>query len=321
MNRPAFLSWPAVRLLALAAPVAAGLAMAAAPPLATPPAATTFTYTGAEQTDPVPTGTTAVTITAVGARGGTAQAGGGAGGNGVSVTATVPLPAGTTTLYVEVGGPGATALGPTAAGFNGGDSSESGGTRGGASDVRTCSISTCTNLSANDTRLVVAGDGGGSSFWVPGATGTSMSQDTTGTADVQITPVTGPDLALTDTAPPTAVSGEPYQYTLTATSTGGQDATGVSVTDTLPATAHFDTASVTAGKCTHTPSTAPATNGGTVSCTAASLTAGASMTVTIKVTATTLGTVSDAAKATASNVTADTDDSGTASTTVHGTWQ
>ena len=185
MNRPAFLSWPAVRLLALAAPVAAGLAMAAAPPPGTPPAATTFTYTGAEQTYPI----------------------------------------------------------------------------------------------------------------------------------------TGPDLALTDTAPPTAVSGEPYQYTLTATNTGGQDATGVTVTDTLPATAHFDTASVTAGKCTHTPSTAPATDGGTVSCTAASLTAGASMTVTIKVTATTLGTVSAAAKATASNVTDDTDDSGTASTTVHGTWQ
>ena len=62
-------------------------------------------------------------------------------------------------------------------------------------------------------------------------------------------------------------------------------------------------------------------HGGKVSCTAASLAAGASMTVTIKVTATTLGTVSDAAKATASKVTADTDDSGTASTTVHATWQ
>jgi len=299
MNRPAFLSWPAVRLLALTAPVAAGLAMAAAPPSATPPATTTFTSTGAEQTYPVPAGTTAVTITAVGARGGKAQAGGGAEVNGASVTATVPLPAATTTLYVEVGGPG-----------------------GGTADVRTCSISTCTNLSANDTRLVVASGGGGrSSFWVPGATGTSMSEDTAGIAKVQITPVTGPDLVLTDTTPPTVVSGEPYHYTLTATDTGGQNATGVTVTDTLPATAHFDAASVTAGKCTRTPSAAQATNGGKVSCTAASLAAGASMTVTIKVTATTLGTVSDAAKATASNVTADTDDSGTASTTVHGAWQ
>jgi hypothetical protein len=49
------------------------------------------------------------------------------------------------------------------------------------------------------------------------------------------------------------------------------------------------------------------------------LAAGASVTVTITVTATTPGTVSDAAKVTAGNVTADSDDTASASTTVQGT--
>lgn len=55
---------------------------AAAQALATAPAAqaattTTFTYTGGEQTYPVPMGTTAVTITPVGASGGVGNGAGG----------------------------------------------------------------------------------------------------------------------------------------------------------------------------------------------------------------------------------------------------
>jgi uncharacterized repeat protein (TIGR01451 family) len=134
-----------------------------------------------------------------------------------------------------------------------------------------------------------------------------------------ITPVTSPDLKLSDSAPASAISGQPYSYTLTATNTGGQDATGVTVTDTLPASAHFDSAATTQGSCTRTPSGPPKTKGGTVSCTVSSLAAGASVTVTITVTPTTPGTVSDAASVTASNVTADSDDTASASTTVQGT--
>jgi uncharacterized repeat protein (TIGR01451 family) len=440
MHRPTFLSLPTSRL-ARAAPVAAGLALAAAAATAsaaqaapTTPAqaavTTTFTSTGAEQTYTVPRGATAVTITAVGAPGGSGLDGA-AGGNGASVTATVPLPAGTSTLYVEVGGAGTLAgsdQGPTPGGFNGGGSGEIGGTGGGASDVRTCSMSTCTNLSANDTRLVVAGGGGGSggscgaadgaaggaagdssvtgpgnggagtepcsgagpggnsglsgtaggtggagaaifegscaggggslgqggsgtfcsaggagggggggyyggggggsgvasgggggagsSFWVTGATGTSMSEDTTGTPEVQITPIiTAPDLSLSDNAPATAVSGDSYAYTLTATNTGGSDATGVAATDTLPASAHFTSATTSQGSCTRP----AASKGGTVNCTVGSLAAGASVTITITVTATKPGTVIDATTVTAGNVTADADDSATATTIVTGT--
>jgi hypothetical protein len=106
-------------------------------PNASASTATSCTYasTGAEQTFTVPSGVTAVTVHAVGAPGGTDTSGATAGGNGAAVTATVPLPTGTTTLYVEVGGPG-TQGGFNGGGVNGGD----GGNGGGASDVRTTSI-------------------------------------------------------------------------------------------------------------------------------------------------------------------------------------
>jgi hypothetical protein len=125
----------------------------------------TFAFAGSEQTYAVPVGVSAVTVTAVGAPGGTGQGAllaRGIGAMGASMNATVPVPTGTSTLYVEVGGPGSTG---GAGGFNGGGAGGSGpdlagGDGGGASDVRTCSMTACA-LSDNDTRLVVAGGGGG----------------------------------------------------------------------------------------------------------------------------------------------------------------
>ena len=125
---------------------------------------TSFTSTGSEQTYSVPPGVTSVTVTAVGAPGGTGVAPvEPPGGDGASVTATVAVTPGET-LYVEVGGDGATGPcsvgGTTGTAFNGGGSSVCGGGGGGASDVRTCSMTACPNLTP-DTRLVVAGGGGG----------------------------------------------------------------------------------------------------------------------------------------------------------------
>ncbi|MGH3238656.1 MAG: hypothetical protein ACRDOH_36450, partial [Streptosporangiaceae bacterium] len=158
MHRPTFLSLPAVRL-ARAAPLAAGLALVAAVvPAGQASAASggcttsgnqvtcTFTFTGAEQTFTVPSGITAVQVTAIGAAGAPGLTGAAAappGGRGAQVTGTI---AGLSTgqmLYVEVGGaptstsagcyPGVACLG----GFNGGGLSHFGGGGGGASDVRT----------------------------------------------------------------------------------------------------------------------------------------------------------------------------------------
>jgi Bacterial Ig-like domain (group 3)/Glycine rich protein len=127
----------------------------------------TFAATGAEQTYTVPAGVSFVTISAVGAHGGFGnnfvQ-----GGKGAAVTATVPVPAGAGTLYVEVGTSGGNDNLNGFGGFNGGGFSGDAGGGGGASDVRTCSRGVCTDLSVNDTRLVVAGGGGGGGSGAPG---------------------------------------------------------------------------------------------------------------------------------------------------------
>jgi len=143
---------------------------------------TTFIYTGVEQTYSVPAGAVGVTITAVGAPGGHGGFSSGvAGGYGASVSATVPLQAGTTTLYVEVGGIGASPAGCGSAvfAFNGGGGSYCGGGGGGASDVRLDSATTA--LTTTDSRLVVAGGGGG------GATGDSCGGPAGGAGNTAVT--------------------------------------------------------------------------------------------------------------------------------------
>jgi uncharacterized repeat protein (TIGR01451 family) len=147
-----------VAALAPGAPSAYGV-----PPV---PISTTFFESGTEGTYTVPAGITSLTITAVGAPGGAAGGRGGFqgnGGDGASVTATVPVTP-NQTLYIEVGGTGMpgpcnnSSFGVSA--FNGGGTTPCGGGGGGGSDVRTCSMTTCPNLTP-DTRLVVAGGGGG----------------------------------------------------------------------------------------------------------------------------------------------------------------
>lgn len=125
--------------------------------------AATYTYTGSEQTFAVPANVTGVNVLAVGARG--ASCCGAtiteAGGDGAMLTGDVSLPAGTSTLYVEVGGNGMGGSG----GWNGGGGGPLGG--GGATDLRTvsCSTSCATggSTASLNSRLAVAGGGGGAS--------------------------------------------------------------------------------------------------------------------------------------------------------------
>ena len=131
--------------------------------------------------------------------------------------------------------------------------------------------------------------------------------------------VPSPDLALVDTAQGVVVSGNQYSYTLAATNTGGDNATGVTVTDTLPGTVHFDSVSSTTGSCVRSaPKSPPRTKGGTISCDIGTLAAGDSATVTVVVTATTPGAVADSAGVTATNVTSDSDDGAAVGTVVQG---
>jgi hypothetical protein len=59
--------------------------------------------TPAEQRYAVPAGVTTVHVAATGAAGARGAGSGGVGGVGATVVADVPLPAGTATLYIEVG--------------------------------------------------------------------------------------------------------------------------------------------------------------------------------------------------------------------------
>jgi hypothetical protein len=120
-----------------------------------------FTFTGDEQSWAVPSGVTSVTISAIGAAGGSTDAGVNTGGQGASVFSTVRVFPGQI-LYVDVGGVGGNGrtTGPQSpGGFNGGGrGGYTGAGGGGASDVRTIATRSMGSL---DSRLVVAAGGGG----------------------------------------------------------------------------------------------------------------------------------------------------------------
>jgi uncharacterized repeat protein (TIGR01451 family) len=109
------------------------------------------------------------------------------------------------------------------------------------------------------------------------------------------TPV-GADLSITKSGSPNpVVSGNQLTYTITVTNNGPQNATGVTVTDPLPATVHFNSVSSTQGTCTRSTTTTPKTKDGTVTCGLGALSNGASATVTIVVTATQPGMLTNTA--------------------------
>jgi glycine rich protein len=137
--------------------------------------ADTFVFTGGEQMYVAPAGVNLVHVVAVGAPGGATP-----GPNdfplpsrGALVSADLPVVAGQTVLYVDVGGPGIgfSAAGPTG-GFNGGGSGGVSFTAGwapgggGASDIRMLPAAQAGSLGSR--LIVAAGGGGASSDFQPG---------------------------------------------------------------------------------------------------------------------------------------------------------
>ncbi|HAW11328.1 MAG TPA: hypothetical protein DCX12_09790, partial [Chloroflexi bacterium] len=116
---------------------------------------TTTITTAGETAYVIPAGAYALQVTVVGSAGGD-SAGSALPGQGAEVQATIPVPDGVSTLYLEVG---------SSTGVGGGGASVGGGAGGGASDIQTCSASdpgcAYTADPASDPRLVVAGGGGG----------------------------------------------------------------------------------------------------------------------------------------------------------------
>jgi hypothetical protein len=113
-----------------------------------------YSYTGTEQVYIVPAGATLVHVVAIGAPGG--KGGFPQGSMGAVVSADVPVPQGQGVLYVEVGG--------TGDGFNGGGRSNGGY----ASDVR---LVPSAQPGSIDSRIVVAGGGGGAGQFPGGNAG------------------------------------------------------------------------------------------------------------------------------------------------------
>jgi uncharacterized repeat protein (TIGR01451 family) len=136
---------------------------------------------------------------------------------------------------------------------------------------------------------------------------------------VESTP-SGADLAITKSASRTVTSGDQLTYTLTVTNKGPLDATGVTVTDSLPSSVHFNSVASTQGTCVRSTTTKPAPKDGTVTCKLGNLANGAKATITIIVTATTPGTLTNTAGVSGTETDPDTtNNSSTATTTVVGT--
>jgi uncharacterized repeat protein (TIGR01451 family) len=97
------------------------------------------------------------------------------------------------------------------------------------------------------------------------------------------------DLSVTKTGPATAVLGQSVTYQIVATNNGPTDATGVTVTDVLPAGATLTSATSSIGTCTGT---------GPVICSIGNLANGSSATITVVATLNTSGTNVDTATVT-----------------------
>ncbi len=181
-----------VAALTTAAVLAAGAAWAPVAEAALPAgcvsnhdATVTCSYadTGSEQQFAVPVGVTALSVKAVGAPGGQSLQSpfAASGGRGAVVQSVIGSTPGQT-LYVEVGGPPSGSTGGYNGGANGGAVAGGGG---GASDIRTCSVTATSCSGADntlDSRLVVAGGGGGGATIGDGSASGSTGGDAGPTA-------------------------------------------------------------------------------------------------------------------------------------------
>jgi len=147
---------------------------------------------------------------------------------------------------------------------------------------------------------------GGAQGTLGGGTDTTVSRIT---ADLQAVS-TNADvaLAITDLPDPGNVNAN-LIYTITVTNNGPAAATGVSVSDTLPASLSFVSSTPSQGSCSGT---------GTVSCSLGGLANSASATITIVGTPTATGTLSNTATVTSTSTDTNSgNDSATSSTTVN----
>ena len=133
--------------------------------------------------------------------------------------------------------------------------------------------------------------------------------DNTASADTTVIPAA--DLSLTKTdSPDPVLAGQPVTYTLTASNAGPSSATGVQVTDNLPAGTTFGSATPSQGSCSQA--------SGTVTCALGTVASGANATVTITASRDTTGSMTNQASVTSGVADPNSaDNSASATTTVN----
>ena len=194
-----------------------------------------------------------------------------------TVTVTGPSGPGTGTVQFSLCGPLATATGCA-----------SGGTPVGG--AITLSGGTATSPAFNVTGATAAGFYCWRADYTPVAGNHYLagSHTNTRTECFEVVPVADLQIVKTDTPDPIALGAGNVSYTLTVTNNGPSPATGVVVTDTLPASFTYVSATPSQGSCTP-----PA--GSVLTCTLGNLAVGASATIAVVVTPTAAGTFDNVA--------------------------
>jgi uncharacterized repeat protein (TIGR01451 family) len=154
-----------------------------------------------------------------------------------------------------------------------------------ATGTVTCNLGTLTSGSGATVTIRVTPTQAGSVVNTATVHGDQNDPNTSNnSATATTTVIAASDLAVTKTdAPDPAAVGNPVTYTLTATNNGPSPATGVTVTDTLPAGVTFNSATPSQGSCSQA--------AGVVNCNLGSLANHASATITIRVTPGQPGTI------------------------------
>lgn len=136
----------------------------------------------------------------------------------------------------------------------------------------------------------------------PGNNTAGESTEVVGAAPARV------DLAITKTDSPDPVDvGANLTYTLTISNTGPDDATDVTLTDTLPSSVNFVSATASQGSCTE--------SGGVVSCDLGTIASAGGATVDIVVTPTVAGEITNTASVSATESDTDTSDNNASETT------
>ncbi len=175
----------------------------------------------------------------------------------------------------------------------------------------TCSLGTLANTATATITIVVIPTTTGTKTNTASVTGNVSDPNTsnnTASATTTVNPSANLSITKTDSPDPVLV-GQNLTYMITVNNAGPSAATGVTVTDTLPAGVTYVSATPSQGSCSGT---------STVTCNLGTLANGASATVSIVVTPTTTGTKNNTASVTSSVTDPNTgDNSSTASTTVN----